>query len=98
PDPGENSWRSNVRRRDAQIAARIFAETNFRARGAGPDVEGRKVKVRRRVARSLRRRRADLSGFAFYPDYQTTRRKDSGSEPDWRFVVAAVRELAQTVH
>ena len=29
-----------------QIAARIFAETGCRAGGAGPDVEGRKIKVR----------------------------------------------------
>ena len=77
---------------DAQIAARIFAETNFRAGGAGADVEGRKIKVRRRVARALRRRCADLppfTGFALRPDHCPTGGKDSRQGS----VVAALRGI-----
>ena len=59
------AWRElptqKVRRRDAQIAVRIFPETGCRAGIAGPDVEERKIKVRRRVARALRRRCANIS-------------------------------------
>src|SRR5437879_3800281 len=39
---------------------RELAETNLRVGGAGADVEGRKIKVRRRIARALRRRSADI--------------------------------------
>ena len=35
---------------------------------AGADVEGRKIKVRRRIARALRRRCANFSGFALRPN------------------------------
>src|SRR5438309_6754855 len=92
-DPGENSQRSNVWRRNAQIAARIFAETNFRAGGASADVEGRKIKVRRRIARALRLRRANVSGFILRSHHCPTGGKDSGQ----RAVVAALREMAEAV-
>src|SRR5439155_23620765 len=95
-DPGENSQRWG---RVASITPRIFAETGCRAGGAGSDVEGRKIKVRRRVARALRRRCANFSGFALRSDHCPTGRKDSGkgSEPDWRFLVGALRDVAETV-
>jgi len=54
--------------------------------------------------RALRRRRADLSGFALRSDHRSARIENSGSEPDWqfepdwRFVVAALRKLAEAVH
>ena len=94
----------------AKIPDATFAETGFRAGGAGADVEGRKTKVRRRVARSLRRRRANFSGFALRSDHCPTGGKNSQQKselatgrvrpidgPDWRFVVGALRDVAQAV-
>src|SRR5882724_4705952 len=91
--PGENSRRRNVWRRDAEIAARIFAETNFRAGGASADVEWRKINVRRRIACSLRRRGAYLSRFAFRGNHCPAREENS-----WhRSFMGALRELAEAV-
>src|SRR4029077_13783747 len=92
-DPGENSRRNNVRRRDAQIAVRILAETGCRAGGASADVEARKINVRRRVARALRRRCANFSGFALRSDHCPTGGKNSREKS----LVGALRELAETV-
>ena len=72
-----------VWRRAASIAARIFAETNFRAGCAGADVEGQKIKVRRRIARALRRRCSNIPpvrlgpGFAFRPNPSAVGKENS---------------------
>jgi len=47
--------------------------------------------------RMLKGEKLKFDGFAFYPDHQTARGKNSGSEPDWRFVVGALRDVAQAV-